>query len=223
MRETCDTEQQDSDDIKAGQPVVEGSRKGVKFGLSAYCDHALPALRLKPNSTSRAKYHEAKIEELKSHEEKGTWKVVPLSKITRHKARLLGRGFQQEEGLDYEETFASVVKPASTNAAPAKPPLDKNIKLAKQDNYIADTKFRREYQSKVGSLNFSGNQTRPVIAFATGYVARYASNPNQTHMDAVDRIFAYLKGDPRKGIVYSDKYDLQLMGFVDSDFAGCED
>jgi hypothetical protein len=42
-------------------------------------------------------------------------------------------------------------------------------------------------------------------------------------MDAVDRIFAYLKGDPRKGIVYSDKYDLQLMGFVDSDFAGCED
>jgi hypothetical protein len=78
MRETCDTEQQDSDDIKAGQPVVEGSRKGVKFGLSAYCDHALPALRLKPNSTSRAKYHEAKIEELKSHEEKGTWKVVPL-------------------------------------------------------------------------------------------------------------------------------------------------
>jgi hypothetical protein len=42
-------------------------------------------------------------------------------------------------------------------------------------------------------------------------------------MDAVDRIFAYLKGDPGKGIVYSDKHGLQLMGFVDSDFAGCED
>jgi hypothetical protein len=58
------------------------------------------------------------------------------------------------------------------------------------------------------------------IAFATGYVARYASNPNQTHMDTVDRIFAYLKNDPG---VYSGKHGLQLRGFVDSDFAGCED
>jgi hypothetical protein len=30
-------------------------------------------------------------------------------------------------------------------------------------------------------------------------------------MDAVDRIFAYLKNDPGKGIVCSDKRGLQLM------------
>ncbi|KAI3275224.1 hypothetical protein DTO003C3_10289 [Penicillium roqueforti] len=109
------------------------------------------------------------------------------------------------------------------DAAPAKTPLDTKTKLAKQGDYVANTKFRKEYQSKVGSLNFSSNQTRPDIAFATGYVARYASNPNRAHMDAVDRIFAYLKSDARKGIVYSDKHGLQLRGFVDSDFAGCED
>lgn len=88
---------------------------------------------------------------------------------------------------------------------------------------MTNPNFCTEYQSKVGSLNFASNQTRPDIAFATGYVARYASNPNQTHMDAVDRIFAYLKNDPGKEIVCSDKHGLQLMGFVDSDFAGCED
>jgi hypothetical protein len=91
------------------------------------------------------------------------------------------------------------------DAAPVKTPLDTKIKLAKQGDYIANTKFRKEYQSKVGSLNFSSNQTRPDIAFATGYVARYASNPNRAHMDAVDRIFTYLKSDPRKGIVYSEE------------------
>jgi len=116
-----------------------------------------------------------------------------------------------------------VAKYGFSQAAPVKTPLDKDIKLAKQDNYTAHPKFRKEYQSKVGSLNFASNQTRPDIAFAIGYVARYASNPNQAHMDAVDRIFTYLKNDPGRGIVYSGKHGLQLTGFVDSDFAGCED
>lgn len=91
-----------------------------------------------------------------------------------------------------------VTKYGFSHAAPVKTPLDKNIKLANQTNYTAHPKFRTEYQSKVGSLNFASNQTRPDIAFATGYVARYASNPNQTHMDAVDRIFRYLKKRPRE-------------------------
>jgi hypothetical protein len=108
-------------------------------------------------------------------------------------------------------------------ASPAKTPLDKGTKLVKPDNFTAPTKFRMECQSKVGSLNFASNQTRPDIAFATGYVARYTSNPNQAHMDAVDHIFTYLKSDPGKGIVYSGKHGFRLQGFVDSDFAGCED
>jgi hypothetical protein len=98
-----------------------------------------------------------------------------------------------------------------------------NSKLIKQESYTADPNFRHEYQSKVGSLNFAANQTRPDISFATGYVARYASNPNQSHMDAVNRIFAYLSVDPSRGIQYSGKHGFDLKGFVDSDFAGCED
>ena len=54
-------------------------------------------------------------------------------------------------------------------------------------------------------------------------MARYASNPDQTHMKAINRIFMFLKDDPGKGILYSGKHGLQLRGFVDSDFAGCED
>lgn len=110
-----------------------------------------------------------------------------------------------------------------SQAAAVRTPRDKDITLVKSTDYKARPKFVKEYQSKVGSLNLASNQTRPDIAFATGYVARYTSNPNQTHMNAVDRVFSYLKNDPGKGIVYSAKHGLQLQGFVDSDFAGCED
>ena len=116
-----------------------------------------------------------------------------------------------------------VTKYGFRDAASVKTPLEKEVKLRAQDGHTAHARFRKEYQSKVGSLNFASNQTRPDISFATGYVARYASNPNQTHMRAVDRIFEYLKDDPSKGILYSGKHGLQLRGFVDSDFAGCED
>ncbi|KAK4067059.1 hypothetical protein Purlil1_13929 [Purpureocillium lilacinum] len=105
-----------------------------KFGLSAYKEQDSLLSQLKLCGNSIGKYHEAKKQELKSHEEKGTWKLVPLpenvkpitsrwvttdkygpdGKVTKYKARLVARGFQQEEGIDYEETFASVVKPAST-------------------------------------------------------------------------------------------------------------
>lgn len=390
------------------QEPAKDRLKRFKFALSAYSSRDVPQLMLVPDKSKDARYWESKQAELRSHEEKGTWRVVPLptgirpvtsrwvntdkygpdGHLLKHKSRLVARGFQQEEGVDYDETFASVVKPASTRillalaailhwrihqgdiktaflnsdlerpvymrppkdiklphgfclmvvralyglkqsprawyqklrqtligwgwrvsaydpcvfindgnglflevhvddinvmgkdlkaildvktqisdafpmtdegecswylgmhveqkpgqirihqkkyidqivakygfsgAAPTRTPLGKVIKVSTPDGYTAPPNFRKEYQSKVGSLNFAGNQTRPDIAFATGYVARYASNPSKKHMDVVDQIFTYLKYDPGKGITYSDKQGVQLSGFVDSDFAGCED
>ena len=139
----------------------------------------------------------------------------------------LGMHVKQKKGEIYlhQQKYVEqmLAKYGFTDITPVKTPLDKDVKLVKQDGHVADPSFRREYQSKVGSLNFKSNQTGPDIAFATGYVARYASNPDQVHMDAVDRIFAYLSSDPSKGLHYSGREGLQVRGFVDSDFAGCED
>ena len=76
------------------------------------------------------KWRKAVMEEMLALEKNGTWEIMDLpygkhtvgskwvftikynsdGKVDRYKARLVPPGFTQTQGLDYEETFASVAK-----------------------------------------------------------------------------------------------------------------
>lgn len=100
---------------------------------------------------------------------------------------------------------------------PASTPMDAKINLLISDQ-IAEEVDKKWYQSAIGSLLYAALGTRPDILYATITLGKYASNPSQTHISSVKRIFRYLRKYPNLGIEYSN--NPYLIGYADSDYAG---
>ena len=79
------------------------------------------------------------------------------------------------------------------------------------------------YASAVGSLMYAQVCTRPDIAFAVGMLGRYQNNPGIDHWRAAKKVMRYLKGTKDYMLMYRRTDDLEVVGYSDSDFAGCVD
>ncbi len=65
--------------------------------------------------------------------------------------------------------------------------------------------------------------TRPDIAFALSLASRYCSNPNQTHVALVTRMFKYIKGTLTMGITFGGSTELEEVEYSDADYNGAVD
>ena len=71
----------------------------------------------------------------------------------------------------------------------------------------------------IGSLLYL-TASRTDIMFSTCLCARFQSDPRESHLIVVKCIFKYLKGTPTFGIWYPKDTCFDLVGYIDSDFAG---
>ena len=59
-----------------------------------------------------------------------------------------------------------------------------------------------------------------IILFSVYLCARFQSNPRESHLTTVKRIFRYPKGTTNLGLLYKKSSDYKLDGFSDADNAG---
>ncbi|GKF86331.1 hypothetical protein Tco_0254158, partial [Tanacetum coccineum] len=78
------------------------------------------------------------------------------------------------------------------------------------------------YRGMIGTLLYL-TANRPDLQFAICMCARYQAWPTKKHLNAVKRIFQYLKGTVHQGLWYPKDSSIALTTFADVDHAGCQD
>ncbi|KAG8475050.1 hypothetical protein CXB51_031854 [Gossypium anomalum] len=79
------------------------------------------------------------------------------------------------------------------------------------------------YASAVWSLMYAQVCTRLDIAYIVWMLGRYLSNPGIDHWIAAKRVMRYLQRTKDYMLTYKKSDLLEVIGYSDSDFAGCQD
>nr|GEX74189.1 retrovirus-related Pol polyprotein from transposon TNT 1-94 [Tanacetum cinerariifolium] len=78
------------------------------------------------------------------------------------------------------------------------------------------------FRSMVGSLMYL-TASRPDLVFAVCMCARYQAKPTKKHLEALKRVFRYLKGTINWGLWYPKDTAMALTAYANADHAGCQD
>jgi hypothetical protein len=90
-------------------------------------------------------------------------------------------------------------------------------KLSASDSQLVDATV---YRQLIGSLMYLVN-TRPDICFAVNTLSQYMVDPRSVHMVGAKHVLRYIAGTVDYGLDYVRGDGVSLVGYTDSDWAGC--
>ncbi|KAL0298745.1 UNVERIFIED_CONTAM: Retrovirus-related Pol polyprotein from transposon TNT 1-94 [Sesamum radiatum] len=171
-------------------------------------------------------------------------------RIERYKARLVAKGYTKKEGTDYRETFSPVSKKDSFRIIIAlvahfdsevhqmdmkttflNGDLEEEVYMSQPEGFSHDSDLVCKLNKSIYGLKQASRQclmyvqvcTRPNIAFAVGMLGSYQSNPGIEHWKAAKKVMRHLQGTKDLQLIYKHTENLEVVGYSDSNFAGCLD
>ncbi|GJT87652.1 putative ribonuclease H-like domain-containing protein [Tanacetum coccineum] len=125
---------------------------------------------------------------------------------------------QKADGISQDKYVADILKKFNFSTIKiTSTPMETNKALHKDTE--ADDVDVYLYRSMIGSLMYL-TTLRPDIMFAVCACVRFEVIPKVSHLQAVKRIFIYLKGQSKLGLWYPKDSPLYLEAYSDSDYAG---
>ncbi|GKD54075.1 hypothetical protein Tco_1287462 [Tanacetum coccineum] len=118
-----------------------------------------------------------------------------------------------EYGDDYKKFGMDSCDPVDT-------PMVDRLKL--DDDPLGIPVDQIRFRSMVGSLMYL-TASRPDLVFAICMCARYQASPTKKHLEALKRVFRYLRGTINWGVWYPKDTAMALTAYANADHAGCQD
>ena len=98
-------------------------------------------------------------------------------------------------------------------------PMGSSIKLVMDEK--GKSVDQTKYRGMIGSLLYL-TASRPNIMYSVCLCARFQACPKESHLNAVKRIFRYLKSTIDIGLWYPKCDNFELICYSDADFGGCK-
>ncbi|GJZ60005.1 retrovirus-related pol polyprotein from transposon TNT 1-94 [Tanacetum coccineum] len=103
------------------------------------------------------------------------------------------------------------------DSKPIKTPISTETKLTRDEE--GESVDNTKYRGMIGSLLYL-TASRPDIMFSVCLCARFQEDPKTSHLEAVKRIFRYIKGTMHLGLWYPKGSGIETIVYADSDHAG---
>nr|GEY70639.1 retrovirus-related Pol polyprotein from transposon TNT 1-94 [Tanacetum cinerariifolium] len=176
-------------------------------------------------------------------------KLDELGGILKNKARLVARDYRQEEGIDFEESFAPVARLDAIQNFPAFATHMNMIVyqmdvVSQPDGFVDKDNLNHVYKLKKALYGlkqaprawyslllkfllsqefFKGTVDLTLFIRRQGKdILLYQAKPTEKHLQVVKRIFKYLRGTINRGLGYPKDSSIALTVYADVDHAGCQ-
>ncbi|GJR84732.1 copia protein [Tanacetum coccineum] len=116
-----------------------------------------------------------------------------------------------------QRTLEILKKFGLEDSKPMKTPMSSDTKLTKDEECVSVDSTK--YRGMIGSLLYL-TASRPDIMFSVCLCARFQEAPKTSHLEAVKRIFRYIKATTHLGLWYPNGTGIETVLYVDYDHAG---